>query len=336
MRNNKRIEIFDIIKGISAIFIIITHFVFTREQRLQHLFPFYIDTAVPFYMMITGYFFYDTFEKVKSYKIRDFYKKLNLNKRIGRLLFPYLFIIIIEIIIFIYIDRQFEVINIINKGGWGPGSYYTFVSIQIVFMAPIIYFLFKKNSKITFAAIIVLDIIYNIYIAPLSSDAYRMLSLRYIIFILLGIRLNRSIKNNENIKISLIFILIGFIFILGYNYLGYTPKIYFNWSNASSFPVALYAYGIVFILYKGYIRFEKKFNNFFFNFFSLLGKASYHIFLFQMLFYGPLTDIKYNVDGLIKKFNFYPSLIICIIICLIGGLLFYYFEQWIRKKINKK
>lgn len=50
-RNNS----LDFLKGISIIFIIITHFSWTNLERLSFGFPFWIDMAVPIFMLVSGY-----------------------------------------------------------------------------------------------------------------------------------------------------------------------------------------------------------------------------------------------------------------------------------------
>ena len=60
MDNNKekqlgRNSVIDIIKGICILFVIITHYQWTNEQRLMLLFPFWIDMAVPLFMIFSGY-----------------------------------------------------------------------------------------------------------------------------------------------------------------------------------------------------------------------------------------------------------------------------------------
>lgn len=65
----------DILKGICILFVIITHFGWEAEERLRYGFPFWIDMAVPVFMIISGYVYalsyrrkgVDSFEK--AYKL---------------------------------------------------------------------------------------------------------------------------------------------------------------------------------------------------------------------------------------------------------------------------
>lgn len=63
----------DFIKGICILFIIITHFIWDDNERLRYLFPFYIDMAVPIFMIISGYLNALSFNGKNMSKISDAY-----------------------------------------------------------------------------------------------------------------------------------------------------------------------------------------------------------------------------------------------------------------------
>lgn len=45
----------DVVKGICILMAIFTHYDWSDKQRILLLFPFWIDMAVPVFMVITGY-----------------------------------------------------------------------------------------------------------------------------------------------------------------------------------------------------------------------------------------------------------------------------------------
>ena len=51
----KRNQFIDVLKGICIIFVIITHYNWSNAARLKYFFPFWIDMAVPIFMIISGY-----------------------------------------------------------------------------------------------------------------------------------------------------------------------------------------------------------------------------------------------------------------------------------------
>jgi len=52
----------DLLKTISILFVVITHFAYPSDFRQKLLFPFYIDMAVPIFMIISGYNYYNSCE----------------------------------------------------------------------------------------------------------------------------------------------------------------------------------------------------------------------------------------------------------------------------------
>ena len=63
LETQKRNHFVDVLKGICIIFVIFTHASWTDEQRVKLLFPFWIDMAVPFFMLVSGYVYTKSFQK---------------------------------------------------------------------------------------------------------------------------------------------------------------------------------------------------------------------------------------------------------------------------------
>lgn len=62
-RVNERCHSIDFIKGICIILVIISHYRWTDYERLRWMFPFWVDMAVPIFMVITGYLHSKSFQK---------------------------------------------------------------------------------------------------------------------------------------------------------------------------------------------------------------------------------------------------------------------------------
>lgn len=113
------------------------------------------------------------------------------------------------------------------------------------------------------------------------------------------------------------------MFITSIYYWGYTPKIISYWTG-TSFIASFYIIPIAMILLS-------RVRNVRLKLLEIIGKASYHIFLAQMVWYifGTGFISIYIANRL--------SQIVCnIIVCLILGVVFYYIETPINKYINKK
>ena len=114
---------------------------------------------------------------------------------------------------------------------------------------------------------------------------------------------------------------VGFIYILVARYLGYQTKIINNDWRGTSFMAALYIAPIVmYIVYK--------FGAFSFRPLELVGKASYNVFLTQLVYYS-------TVPGLITKFtdNIAIHVLFNVSVCVLAGIVFYLIEDKITKRI---
>lgn len=129
----------DIIKGICILFVIVTHFSWTEEERIRLLFPFWIDMAVLIFMIVSGYVYTKSFGNNKYYW--ELYKAKYVLAKFIRFTIPYGMVFVVEFIIeyFVYENNIAEWESLFLQGGLGPGSYYYPVMIQFIFWFPIIY-----------------------------------------------------------------------------------------------------------------------------------------------------------------------------------------------------
>mgnify|MGYP000982554707 FL=1 len=151
---------------------------------------------------------------------------------------------------------------------------------------------------------------------------YRLCFARYIVFVVLGMELHRE-PENVSVKKAFLFLPIGMFYMIDVTYLGYTPVIFTNWIT-TSFPTAFFAFGLLIILkfvFKDGISKEIDY------IFSLIGKASYHIYLVQMVYY---------FSGLGYIFSSYRGIIINVLVCIIIGIVFYKTESLIKSKVRNK
>lgn len=88
----------DVLKGVCAIIIIFTHYTWSNEERLKYLFPFWVDMAVPMFMIISGYLGAKSFIR---YRIDTFEKAYELNyilRKYIRYTIPFTIAFLIEIV----------------------------------------------------------------------------------------------------------------------------------------------------------------------------------------------------------------------------------------------
>ena len=156
----------------------------------------------------------------------------------------------------------------------------------------------------------------------MNESCYRLLVFRYILVIAVGCYMaNTNCAINK--KISIVSYIIGAIFILGESYIGYKPKIITYWAG-TSFIACLYVIPLVMFLIK-------KIENVKVGLLEILGKASYNIFLIQMIWYTFGSEV-------IKSLGFSRSIHLCIniVVCLSVGVIFYMIEMPLTKGIIKR
>jgi len=329
--SGKNNHFIDVLKGICIIFIITTHFSFTTEERLHFLFSYWIEMAVPMFMIISGYVYCLSYQRQNITCFNDAYHPRNVVNKILRYTIPFLITYVLELVYFSLIgqitisgETLLEWIFCFAKGGIGPGSYYYPIMIQFIFVYPAIYFIIKRNGAKGLITCFAINALYELLQRGYGMDGelYRLLLFRYIFVIGAGCYM-ASEKSKLSFKIGLPLCLLGGAFLLATDYLGYSPKIIIYWKN-TSFIACLYIVPIMFLLIK-------KVKNFRFVPLEIIGKASYNIFLVQMVWY---TVGSWYLEKFIQSRVFLLGA--NILVCIVGGVIFYYIETPITKWIIKK
>lgn len=308
----------DAMKGISIILILITHFSWSDDQRRLLLFPFWIEMAVPIFMMITGFVYTMSFDKGRCQKLQDGYSLKIISKRIFRYLIPYLMIFIIELFIYYLFFENHSILFLIMTfitGGFGPGAYYIPVLLQIVFLMPLVYFVIRSNPLIGIINCFIFNMLYEIVktLIGMPNNIYRLCAFRYIFVLAFGSFLYFY---KENIKMFSMIIIggIGGGFLVYTGYIGSAPSFLRNWTGTCCIACLFLCPFMYQVLNYG--------NNLKNNMICYIGKASYNIYLFQMLYYWICFSVICNHIN-----NRLLQLLISILICLTVGCLFYKIEN---------
>lgn len=118
--NKERSNILDIIKGLMIIFIIITHFRFVYpDDYTRYGFYFWIDMAVPVFMIITGYV---TAIQLRKRGVESFDQAYSIEiviPKVLRFLIPFSLIMLLELPYMILVNKTgvIETIATIVRGG---------------------------------------------------------------------------------------------------------------------------------------------------------------------------------------------------------------------------
>lgn len=332
---DKRNHFLDVLKGICIFFIVITHFSWSTKERLSYFFPFWIDMAVPIFMIISGYAYTLSYQKRMISCAADAYSLKNTIDKLLRYTIPFAIAYCVEILylfnkgsLTVSLDVAFSVFVDFFNGGGGPGSYFFPIMIQFIFVFPPIFFAIKKHGFKGILACGVANAFYELlkFSYSMNESCYRLLVFRYILLISVGCYIANYAGEKQchkNIKVfSLFSCALGLTFIVANCYLGYQPKIITYWTR-TSFLASLYIIPIATILIM-------KLGAFKFFPLEIIGKASYNIFLVQMVWYR-------FVSGKIETRVTRPvHLAINLIACVGAGLVFYSIESRITKKVIKK
>lgn len=318
---SKHYSSIDFIKGICILFVVVTHYSWQSTERLKLLFPFWIDMAVPIFMIISGFVYTKSFQKNQITTIDKAYTVNFIIGKVIRYSIPFIIAFLIEVIVFNMLGTlQHSVMGIFFSflcGGFGQGSYYYPVMMQFVFYFPVIYAIIRKYD---FKGLIICGIINFLYeilksAYGMTEGCYRLLVFRYTLLIAYGcyVAMGNYIRHK---KLSVFAFLIGIVYISACRYFDIVPPITNYWTG-TSFWACLF----IIPLSKPIIL-----NNCSNRFVETLGRASYHIFLTQMVYYSLVYDlVPYR----------WVQLIISIVACIVGGLVFYYIETPVTKKILK-
>ena len=323
----KRNNFLDILKGISVIFVITTHYTWSRAQRQDLLFFFWIGMAVPIFMIITGYVYTKSYQKNEMNTLGKAYSLANILSRLLRFVIPFGMIYVIEISLRYFLEHRLNIRKIpldMLLGGKYYGSYYIPMMFQFVFIFPISYFIIKKKG---FKGVIICGIINTVYELMTNFEwfpksTYRVLVFRFILVIAYGcyVAFYEKAKMKKSWAVVSLFIGTAYLIILTYKLfkVGFFPY----WKHVNMLA-CLYIMPIMGVLIrKGRGKCAPL---------ELIGKASFNIFLVQKLYYHFFAkDYIYTiVDG------FYLRLIANIVICCIVGVIFYYIESPITTKLVK-
>lgn len=326
----KRSNLLDIIKGLMILFIITTHFRFAYpEDYMKFGFFYWIDMAVPVFMIITGNLMAVNSEK-RNISIRQAYLPETLITKMMRFLIPFIPVVLIEVPILITVKSYgvYDVIKCIIEGGYGPGSYYTPIMIQMIFLGPLIHYIIKKYDVWGFVICYIITGVWEAisYSCGIGNNWYRLLAFRYISLFAFGCFIAIGKKKLNGVVLTVMFI-IGVVWQTLLNYVPLQPPFMNNaWARVNLYS-SLFVLPIMYILIKKYS--ESGINV---PVLQELGKASYNIFLVQMLFYGcgPAQIIYKLVGNEIAQFG------ICILSCISIGYVYYRIENPITKIIVEK
>ena len=326
----------DVIKALLIIAVITLHFPFKDITDTAPLFPYFLDFAVPGFMFISGYLRTLSVENKGVSSLEGAYTIKSILKSILRIVIPFtLFFIFAQIFLRII---GFYTVGITEygllalffdylRGFTGQGSYYFPVMIQFIFVFPIIWRIIKKNGFKGVWIVFFMNLLFEVLKQAfgMSDFEYRYLVFRYLFIIACGsyAAVYKPGKSGLNIALMIASVAAGaaFIYLFVYSGYGQSAKIITYWQR-TSLLTCLYAAPILFfVIAKGNLKFKPL---------EIIGKASFNIFLVQMLYYLYYHFTASRRTGSVTEY------LVTVLICVVIGVAFYYPEQLLTKFLIKK
>lgn len=322
---NKRIFQFDYLKAASILAVIITHITFSFDVSKTIIFPFFIDMAVPVFMIISGYVNADSFDK-KS--IRECYSKSVMGKKIVSISVPYIIFYVLEIIGHKIYDISFtptELLYGFFTGGWGKGSYYVFLQFQLLLVFPLLLLFLQKTKWCGVGVLVLLQAFYQYAISiGKFENFYRLCILRCMIFVLAGIMLywyGERIKRYQSFLLAII----GFLLVIWVTY-DDRVHIIFPYRSNTSMPTVVWAVFLVYIAYEKLKRLPGVADKCIMK----IGKSTLWILFVQILYYRFLHTFQESIEN-----EFLRVIVNCLICCGVG-IVAKDIEELIKKKRGKR
>jgi peptidoglycan/LPS O-acetylase OafA/YrhL len=291
----------------------------------------------------------------RSYKsLKDIYSKNEYLRRMRRFLIPFLSVyalsLLVGLLINVFMKTNVLKFSLYSIGGYlpidGPGNYFIAIIFQFLLIFPILYIAYKKHPKMTLLVSFLVALAFEYAVSNLSlfdnaTGLYSNLIIRFLPLLALSLWITDDFdlfaKRNRFIWILGILSIIYLItinqfqkeeYILG---IKFVPFLESQNMFASFYEILLVLVGLKYIP-----LLSKKILNKLTGPLSYLGRASYHIFLIQIVYFGTVyvigNSLRVNYDKLSNLVSV-DNILICLLalsICLGIGIGLYFWGN-IRK-----
>lgn len=291
----------DAIKGIAIVSVLLIHSL--PEQVLRASFSvFHISQAVPILVVMMGYL-------GATSRVRPFGDYLR--RRGVRLLVPWAIAWLVALLVLVLKgDLAFRAQTLVGALPVpnGPGNYFISIAIEFVLILPLLRWLLDRGPWVLLGTCLALDLSYELTAAYFGLNNYvtKALIFRYLFAVALGMLLAKGHRFWPLLPLSFAFLVattagVRFDFLAP----GWRSQSFL----AAGYTIALVAVGLRF-------RYPMLLQSF--------GRASWHIFLVQILWFGQVAPVLVRRFGLSTEANVALGLVACLGI----GLVFARAEQW--------
>lgn len=356
MTTHKHYLQIDILKALAIIAVLINHSFYKIFPTGNPILIFTIYQAVPIFLIILGINAGMSFKRRNYTFLTQMYSKEYFKARLERLLPAFIVVFLISIILGLLMKKHlyFGILTLIGYlPSGGPGNYFISIVFQFVFIFPIIYYAYRRSPIWTLILSFIISFFFGSFLLiliplqtffPLNTYLYLQSSCSFkcLFAFAMGIWVSDYLYNNDldtlihkkSIKIgttaSILYLLVVPVFkslkvLTAVTYKKITP-FFVTLTPAVFYPLFLCIMGLKFL--------PSESDNKTLSLFSLIGRASYHIFLIQIVYFG--VGIALMIESLSPKI----SIILClmnVIILITIGLIFFKAESklknWLKIKV---
>lgn len=318
--SQKRFQQIDVTKGLAIISVILLH-ALPKENLIDSYAIYHTWQAVPVFMVLMGVNLGMNFTDSKP-ELSSLYTKEYFQKKTERILFPLLWVYVLSIVgglvwLLLYGQNKLE-FNAYNFIGLlpvsGPGNYFVTLVLQTILFFPVIDYLFQRKPSLTIVLLIAFEILFLVWSSHVrlfveKEYLYSAALPRYFSAIAFGLVLSGNMVKPFNSNLFFLFLAIvaaSCLYLYHMVYAGLDIEYMIaDWQTQSVLTFG-YAAAMVWILFKAL---PVSSDNKLLRLFAALGKASYHIFLIQIVYFGLFSAESDVLQDLVT--------------CLLAGYLFY-------------
>jgi peptidoglycan/LPS O-acetylase OafA/YrhL len=342
----------DLLKALAIVSVIIMH-TFPVEMLLAVGAPYTLWHAVPLFILIAGYTGAYGFRRRNAASIRECYDTGLIFRRYSRLLTPYLLYWILEIILLFFVirvplDAWSLLVNLVS-GGAGWGSYFIPIILESVLVVPLLYFTALRDPDLMVGIAFCLDIVFEAFVVLSGSTALSsFIYFRYLFAGALGVWLVLSTRRRSAAIVVGGIASLVYLTLVGYTALVPPGSVFYQYDGALQFPAFMWT---LVLAMTGLAYLPKARTTRISRWLAAIGKASWHIFMVQMLYFLFLADYVYRIlnpviSVLYKPllFGFLPFLIpalgivggtINILVCVLSGYGWYASERKLSERASR-
>jgi hypothetical protein len=344
----------DVLKAIAIAFVVLDH---SLTWDIKHAIggPFWERTSIPFFLLVMGFNMGISFRYSGATTLRELYSREYFSKKVKRYVFPFILLYALSILAgFYFHSLEFNQYSLIGwLPFWGPGNWFIPVVLSSIFVFPAVYWAFTKSPKVTvllcFLSEIFLQFIMFIA-APLilvngsyvyfNAEAIFLTTVirTNILFLLPAVAMGLwfssgfDLKDKRNRFMAAAFPL-SFVYLVAYQFFDFRFAIIngiyrYNliWGD---YTFLVYPYSaLIFLLAMKYLPSTPQ--NRLHGFISKIGRATYHIFLFQIFYFSiwyfnnpGFENVGFGSDVLLHL----PFYLVNLTLTFIGGLTWYTIEH---------